>query len=691
MNEAVYKFGRGINTGMFDAHLVGGKGAKLAEMGSLDLPVPPGITITTEQCNQFLNADSTLTQDALIANLVDVTLHNFNQIVEDLGYMPLVSVRSGSRVSMPGMMDTILNVGISKENFDTWCDRLGADTAEDCYKRFLVMYAEVVLGIPRSAFDTCLTLVSYFSVYDELTGELPPQTIEEQLAGCIKAVFLSWHSERAVAYRAIHGYPDDWGTAVTVQQMVFGNRNDKSATGVLFTRDFNTGEATIVGDWLPNAQGEDVVAGTHDTKSINLLGTWQDDVPMEDKCYFKLLEYGGLLENHYKDMQDIEFTIDDGELFILQTRDGKRSALAAFKIAWDMHTEGLIKENEALARVTGKQYIALQNPTIDPTFTDAPDFEGIGASGSIVSGIVVLSSKDAIKCTMDCILVTKETTPKDFPGMAASVGILTKTGGITSHAAVVARGMDKTCVVGAENLKFVGTDSLEAGQNITINGETGEVWVNKTVPVVAGQVPAFVEEMIGWVDTKDDRFLSVLPESVPAAETVYVDVSGSLDTLKSLTAALTAVKDSGADGILGFGRNDAIEKVDSEFMGFFGISGQTYDDGTYGVIEKTLIKSTWAKKFKRSWTLHLPGGTDGVLIEVLRAHGWKVVTVVDSFKAALSVDGYVVMDEKFQERLVEEGLTFSVIEELLIKTGAEVKELPARVTKERQLFDVLGG
>lgn len=682
MTQAIYKFGKGIDTGMFDSTIVGGKGAKLAEMGAGGLNVPPGITITTKICNDYLN-------DVVnVDMLTEQVLVSYEDIIKANDYMPLVSVRSGARVSMPGMMDTILNVGINSDNLSEWEDHLGShEAAADCYERLIKMYSEVVVGIPVLAFDLADTYAGMLTIYEELTGTEFPQSIEEQLAGCIAAVFNSWNSERAVAYRATYGYPDDWGTAVNVQQMVFGNRNDKSASGVMFTRDFNTGEQGVVGDWLPNAQGEDVVAGTHDTKPISLLGSWQDYLPMEDKVYYELLRVAASLEDKYNDMQDIEFTIDNGELFILQTRDGKRSAKAAFKIAYELYKEDRLTKEEALARVTGKQYIALQNPMIDPAFKDKACVTGIGAAGRIVSGIAVMSAADAVSCTEDCILVTEETTPKDFKGMAASVGILTKTGGITSHAAVVARGMDKVCVVGAEKLEFEGL----AGKHITINGETGEVWVDKSVPVLAGQIPEFVEEMIEWADTDDDRFLSVRPESVPEAQTVYVDVSGTLSTLTAFTVALKSIKKSGSDGIIGFGCNNLVEGVDSEFMNFFGVSAQTYDDGTYAVMEKVLIQSKWTKTFKKRWTLHLPHGIDTVLVEVIKAHGWKCVTFVNSFKTAITIDGYIVMDEGFIKQLKKEGMTFGDIADLVIKAGGNVKELPDRVTKERRLFDVLGG
>jgi len=682
MSNSIYRFGKGINTGMFDATIVGGKGAKLAEMGSLNLPVPAGITISTEECNSYLAGNND------IDNLVNEVLNAYEDIASDIGYMPLVSVRSGARVSMPGMMDTILNVGINSDNMEEWIDRLGSDAAADCYKRLIMMYSDTVTGIPAEAFEGMTTITDLLARYEELTGEMFPQAIEEQLAGTIEAVFNSWNSERARAYRSMYGHDDSWGTAVNVQQMVFGNRNDNSCSGVLFSRDFNTGAKTKIIDWLPNAQGEDVVAGTHIPKTKDDMYTWNFEITQD------LSLIADQMEEHYNDMQDMEFTVDDGELFILQTRDGKRSALAAFQIAHDFEDAGKIDKAELLKRITAKQYIALHNPSIDPSFNKAPCVTGVGASGSIVTGIAVLSSADAVSCKEDCILVTEETTPSDFPGMAASVGILTRTGGITSHAAVVARGMDKTCVVGAEDLNIGLNATMHtsiAGKKITMDGATGRVWIDQNVPVVQGEIPAFVEDIIEYAMTDDSSFLAVAPESVSKGQTAQVDVSASLNTQTALAKTLKTLKASGGNGIISFGKNGGTDEQDQEFLGYFGIGGDNYDDGTYLVIEKVLSQGQWTNKFKSDWTLHLPTGVSVDYANVLRSHGWKVVTVVNCFKAALSVDGYIIMDSGFSEQLTRENMDFNEIEILVAAAGREVKELPVAVTKARRLFDVLGG
>ena len=679
MSNSIYRFGKGINTGMFDATIVGGKGAKLAEMGSLNLPVPAGITITTEICNAYLASQD----DAeMLSDLVNDVLNHYEDIATEVGHMPLVSVRSGARVSMPGMMDTILNVGINNDNLAEWTHRLGGEAAHDCYKRLIHMYSETVVGIPAEAFEGIHAIADLLKRYEELTGEMFPQAIEEQLTGAIAAVFNSWNSERARAYRSMYGHDDSWGTAVNVQQMVFGNHNDESCSGVLFSRDFNTGSPETIIDWLPNAQGEDVVAGTHTPKTKVELIHWNQ------KVYDQLGGIAADMEAHYNDMQDMEFTVDNGELFILQTRDGKRSALAAFQIAHDFMEAGKISQTEMFARVTAKQYIALHNPSIDPSFNRAPCVTGVGASGTIVTGIAVLSSADAVSCKEDCILVTEETTPSDFPGMAASVGILTRTGGITSHAAVVARGMDKTCVVGAEDLTI---GPSIAGKKITIDGATGRVWIDQNVPVVQGEIPAFVEDIIECAMKDDASFLAVAPESVSKGQTTQVDVSGSLNTQTALAKTLKTLKASGGNGVISFGKNGGTNEQGQDFLGYFGIGGDNYDEGTYLVIEKVLSQGQWTNKFKSDWTLHLPTGVSVDYANVLRSHGWKVVTVVNCFKAALSVDGYIIMDSNFAEQLNRENMKFGDIEDLVKAAGRDVKELPTAVTKARRLFDVLGG
>ena len=681
MSNILNVFGKGIAAPADAVELLGGKGAKLAEMGAFGLNVPPGVTIHTTQCNEFF-AVSEGKKAAFIDTLVNEVLDHYEGIAQKFGYMPLVSVRSGARVSMPGMMDTVLNVGINDSNLPEWRERLGEECADDCYRRLVEMYSDVVLGIPKAAFEGVTDLASMLHTFEAITDSIFPQALEEQLSACIEAVFNSWFSDRAVAYRAQYGYPEDWGTAVNVQAMVFGNRNNNSATGVMFTRDFNTGDCEAIIDWLPNAQGEDVVNGSVTPNTTADFIQWNSDVADE------LIGIGDKLEDHYGDMQDVEWTVDDGELFILQTRNGKRSSLAAFTIAFDLcETEQRIDREEALARVTGKDYLALTAPHIDPNFTEAPDVTGVPASGQIVSGVAVLSAAEAVASKEACILVADETTPEDFAGMAASVGILTRTGGITSHAAVVARGMNKTCVVGAENLKFAGI----AGKNITMDGATGRIWIDTEVPVIEGEIPEFVNEMLAWADSDfpSGGILDTAPESVSKGGTFYVDVSDRLSTQKSLSAALEALK--GANGIVSFGGNDEVAESDATFMSFFGVEATATDEGDWMIIEKVLSMAKWTKAFKNSWAIHLPNDASVDYANVLRSHGWNVVSRVDSFKAAINADGYVVLEKKFLDQLTREGMSFEEIEKLINDAGRDLKELPERVNETRILFDVLGG
>jgi len=348
-----------------------------------------------------------------------------------------------------------------------------------------------------------------------------------------------------------------------------------------------------------------------------------------------------------------------------------------------------------LARVSGKQYIALHTPSIDPEFKTKPDFVGVAAAGNVVSGIAVLTAEDAINCTEPCILVTEETTPNDFAGMVASVGILTRTGGITSHAAVVARGMDKTCVVGAESLKIGGSGSdaatIDAGDYITIDGSTGNVWNGGDVPVIEGEIEDHVHEMIDWALKGDTSFLTVAPESVPETGLVYVDASDALHTQKSLSAALKLAKASSATGVIGFGKTEIAPKEDSGFLGYFGVETQNHNDDTNILILKTLSLKLWTKKMKKAWTVHLPAGASTDFVKSVRDAGWKTVTLVKSFKTALTVDGYVQMDSRFLDQLGSENMNFTEIEELVVQAGREVRELPKRISKSRLLFDVLGG
>lgn len=485
----IYKFGNGITEGKAsDKDLLGGKGANLQEMSSLGLNIPAGFTIPTN----FLSTGLSDTQ------VWDELKEGLDHIQGMDTFIPLVSVRSGASVSMPGMMESILNIGLTSKTLPYWSKKLTRKVAYDSYCRLIRMFGETVAGIKAEHFDlqvkdmtTKYGVKSYYdlhataysalsnrfkNVYKSGTDKDFPDKFGEQLNMSIEAVFKSWGAPKAVEYRKIHNISDDIGTACTVQAMVFGNLNKKSMTGVLFSRNPNTGEKGMVGEYLVNAQGEDVVNGSTTPKNITSMFT---DNPF---IYGQLSGICSKLEEHYNDMQDIEFTVQDGELFILQTRTGKRTAEASFKIVRDFYKDGLIEKSEVLKRISSQQYFAMKVPVIDPKFKTKPDHTGLAAGGPVVSGIGVFSSQDAIEFKGDCILVTDHTTPDDVAGMNASKGILTRTGGMTCHAAVVGRGMNKTCVVGVTDLP----NNLQ-GKKITIDGQTGNVWVEVDVPLVSSE------------------------------------------------------------------------------------------------------------------------------------------------------------------------------------------------------------
>jgi pyruvate,orthophosphate dikinase len=540
-SKYVYFFGAGKadgNAKMKD--LLGGKGANLAEMTSIGLPVPAGFTITTEVCTEYYkNGQSypaTLAAEAA-ENLAAVEKLMGKKFGDPLNPL-LVSVRSGARASMPGMMDTILNLGLNDTTVQGIIAQSGDERfAYDAYRRFVQMYSDVVMGMSKDELehllerkkeargvhlDTELTasdwkeLVAAFKAkIRETLGVDFPEEPEQQLWGAIGAVFGSWMNQRAITYRRLNGIPADWGTAVNVQSMVFGNMGSDCATGVAFTRDPSTGENYFYGEYLVNAQGEDVVAGIRTPQPINRAKYKQGDLPsMEEvlpECYRQLASIREVLESHYKDMQDIEFTIEKGILYMLQTRNGKRTAKAAIKIAVDMVREGLIDERSAVLRVAPSQLDQLLHPSLDPRAEKKIIAKGLPASPGAASGAVVFTAdaaEAAAKLGLKVILVRVETSPEDIHGMHAAQGILTARGGMTSHAAVVARGMGKCCVAGCGDIKvdyssegFLAKDGtrINKGDVITLDGSTGEVMLGEVATVPAG-VSGDFSTLMGWVD-----------------------------------------------------------------------------------------------------------------------------------------------------------------------------------------------
>ena len=521
--------------------LLGGKGAGLAEMASLGLPVPPGFTITTDVCTYYYSHTKQYPKDLrgqvekALAQVGRITGKKFGDKSDPL----LVSVRSGARASMPGMMDTVLNLGLNDETVETIAKKSGDRRfAYDSYRRFITMYADVVLGVGHEHFEELLdrhkdqqgyTLDTDLSaddwadlvvrykkrVKDEL-GQDFPQDPHEQLWGAIGAVFGSWMNQRAITYRRLHNIPENWGTAVNVQAMVFGNMGDTSATGVAFTRNPSTGEKKLYGEFLINAQGEDVVAGIRTPQEISEAARKEagsDKPSMEyalPKAYAELKRIYNALERHYRDMQDLEFTVEQGKLWMLQTRSGKRTAKAALRIAVELANEGLISKNDAVLRVDPLSLDQLLHPTIDPRAHRRVIATGLPASPGAASGEIVFSPDEAAQLKSDgrkVILVRVETSPEDIHGMHAAEGILTTRGGMTSHAAVVARGMGKPCVSGAGSLRvdyaagtmIAGGQSFKKGDQITVDGSTGQVLAGK-VEMVEPQLSGEFSTLIGWAD-----------------------------------------------------------------------------------------------------------------------------------------------------------------------------------------------
>ncbi|MGI4795900.1 MAG: pyruvate, phosphate dikinase, partial [Janthinobacterium lividum] len=539
MTKWVYSFGAGHNEGRADMrNLLGGKGANLAEMASIDLPVPPGFTITTELCTAYYDNDRRYPDDlkaqvqAALAVIEEAVGLKFGDAQKPL----LVSVRSGARVSMPGMMDTVLNLGLNDETV-RGLEAASGDSrfAWDSYRRFIQMYGSVVLGVDHHRFediietakidagvteDTGLSPLQWQRVVDEYKamvaeerGQPFPMDPHEQLWGAIGAVFGSWMNPRANTYRRLHDIPASWGTAVNVQAMVFGNMGADCATGVCFTRDPSTGENIFYGEFLVNAQGEDVVAGIRTPQPLSKLRANPGEVSMEEalpSAYADLCKVRETLETHYLDMQDIEFTVQQNKLYMLQTRNGKRTAAASLRIAVEMANAGLIDRTEAIKRVAPSSLDQLLHPMLDPKAPRTVLTKGLPASPGAASGVMVFNSDEAESRAAKgeaVILVRIETSPEDIHGMHAARGILTTRGGMTSHAAVVARGMGRPCVAGAGGVSVdygaqtlqVGNTVVRGGDVITLDGATGEVFVG-AVAMIEPKLSGDFATLMEWAD-----------------------------------------------------------------------------------------------------------------------------------------------------------------------------------------------
>jgi len=628
--QYVYKFGGGTADGSADMkNLLGGKGANLAEMASLGIPVPAGFTITTEMCAVYYKMDRNYPPELIeqikegIKHIEKVMGKNFN----DSGNPLLLSVRSGARVSMPGMMDTVLNLGLNDETIKGLAEASGNERfAYDSYRRFVQMYGDVVLGMKPekkeeenpfeviikakkekvgAQYDTDLStedlkdlVVKFKALISSKKGIDFPDDPEEQLWGSINAVFGSWNGTRAITYRKINNIPDDWGTAVNVQSMVFGNMGDDSATGVAFTRDPATGENRFFGEYLVNAQGEDVVAGIRTPQPVNNTSiTGEGQITLQSlmpQQYNTLEEIYLKLENHYRDMQDIEFTIEKGKLWMLQTRTGKRTVQAALKIAVDMVEENLIDKETAITRIKPDQIDQLLHPVFEPNAKKEAKIlgKGLPASPGAASGKVVFHADDAIEQAEKgekVILVRIETSPEDIGGMDAAQGILTARGGRTSHAAVVARGMGKCCVAGCSDIIInyvkenftAGNEVIKAGDYISLDGTSGEV-LRGQIKTIAPGISGDFAEFMNWADSL--RRLKVRANAdtpADAAKAVEMGAEGiglcrtehmffEGDRIKAMREMILAGDEAG--------RRKALEMLEpmqkGDFIGIFEVMGE---------------------------------------------------------------------------------------------------------------------
>ena len=542
MNNLIFSFkDKKIQKIKNPKNILGGKGANLAEMGRLGLPVPPGFIISTEVCDLFYKNKKKLPTQLI--KKINVELKNIEKLTGkkfgDLKNPLLVSVRSGARISMPGMMDTILNLGLNDKTVIALAKKTSNERfAKDSYRRFIQMYSNVVLNIEGHLFEDMIDnqklnkgvlldteldeedwdelIVRFKDIVKKKTKKDFPQNVQDQLIGAISAVFLSWESQRAKTYRKLNQIPDHWGTAVNVQSMVFGNMGNDCSTGVVFTRNPSTGEKNFFGEYLINAQGEDVVAGTRTPQHITLRAkkaSGAKELSMEEtmpNVYRDLKNTLFKLEKHYKEMQDVEFTVENKKLWILQTRSGKRTAEAAIKIAVDMTKEKLISKKEALLRIDPNSLDTLLHPTLDKTVEKKIIAKGLPASPGAASGKVVFTAEEAERLNgmmQNTILVRVETSPEDIHGMHAAKGILTARGGMTSHAAVVARGMGRPCVSGSSEITIdykakqfrAGNVTVTEGETITIDGTSGEVILG-TVPTVQPKISGYFSTVMSWSD-----------------------------------------------------------------------------------------------------------------------------------------------------------------------------------------------
>lgn len=614
------------------ASYLGGKGYGLWWMTQNGINVPPALIIPTSACVLYMKDPKAAM--SLVAEALPKVTEFF---ISRFGYMPLLSVRSGARVSMPGMMDTILNVGLDQSSEPFWREKLGDDCAADCLQRLITMYGTVVKGIERASLE-CEDIASSLLQYKNLTGEAFPAA-EAQLLASIEAVFKSWNNPRAVTYRRMYGYDDAWGTAVILQAMVFGNANGASGTGVIFSRNCSTGEDVVTGEWLEQAQGEDVVAGIRTPLPLDAMARWNATI------YAEVLAAAKKLEAAKRDVQDIEVTIQDGVLYVLQTRTAKRTPYAAVRIAVDMFQQGLIDQSTALQRVSAAEFSKARVPMLDPAFKAEPVATGLGACLGVATGVAV-DRNGAADCTVPFILVGQETDPDDIKWMAKSVGVLTMTGGSTSHAAVVARGMNKPCVVG-----LGGNAAQWVGKTLSIDGLTGRVWEG-AVPVLGTEDGAVEEfETMLWaaanalpvdaagpvtvIDVADDLALGCVPAAV-------AKVKAGLAKAKDVIVRLTANRD----------------KVEQEFVAML---GRASDVDAQAALVKALAADLPAADAAR---VTLLGGS-------IKTSKFSTAAQVDTLTELIEADGVVFFNGQADGKLTAKVLAMkaAIGEKVVVTSG----------------------
>lgn len=699
VEKVIWKFGAGEADGNAkQASLLGGKGANLAEMATLGVPVPPGFTIPTTYCKAY-EADPAGT----MAKVLPEVLEGLEWLTGQFGYAPLVSVRSGAPVSMPGMMDTILNVGMTQgTKLQEWSDRIGPRAALDSYRRLIQMLGSTAYGIPHSAFEQVLEfkrkkagveidsqltagqldelVQEYKKVWQAATQAAFPDDVVTQVRAAVEAVFKSWNNERAIKYRAMQGIDGAMGTAVTIQAMVFGNFDDNSGSGVAFTRDPSTGEAELMGEFLPNAQGEDVVAGIRTPLNLTQMQSVWPGVANE------LTMTADMLEGHYKDMMDLEFTVQQGKLYMLQCRVGKRTALAACRIAHDLVAEAVITPDVALKRLTRDQIRIAMRPTVDPAFKTEPYAVGLPAGVGVAIGIAVDDSDKAeelAKAGKAVVLVTHETTPDDIGGMAAAKGILTLTGGATCHAAVVARSLDKPCVVGCG--KTFGGSAMNladmVGKTVVIDGTSGRVWVDQAVPVIDGAQAAWAAVLQEWALDKVESSLQA--DHVPAEGPAWVKFAthwgdgewldqqistlGDRDSTKGLVLDMTP-----PDGLL--------EAVDRWLERLYPAQAGK----KWAVDAMNQIQSNLSTEKRDGLTILAPGYANKV-----KLIGGHPLLVADTIERLLS-GRPVILDDGLRE-VIGSQETLNTLQTMAAASGAPISVAHPPVPGEYALYMSVGG